>query len=292
MANNYTWRQLIEATKIVAKQYEGENHKAWMRQVDAKAPTMLDQPYDGPAINDWADKLGLKKVMAIKAEIRKMTRQARQTKPAAQPPKSPVVSQKQTSAKGEVRLDVPFISQFDPGASGHSADCGPTCLAMIINAGEPKNKQVKVDDLYAKYLPKKGKSDVTNMNEMIAVGNGEGINADYKKFPNDRTRALKDLREMVDKGLPFVVLVNYAPWNAETKNNYELAHFVVVTGYDQDYVYVHDPLFSGDRRNWGKHYKWSNDTFLEGWASLDKIPGGNHNYSAVISSKIVPQLSA
>ncbi len=198
---------------------------------------------------------------------------------------------------GEVRLNVPYISQWDPEASDHSADCGPTCLAMIINAEEPSSQHVKVDELYDKYLPHKKENEYTNFPEMIEVGQHQGLNAGYKKF-HDKESALKGLHEMIDQGRPLVALVNYGPWESKARNNYNRAHFVVVTGYDKDYVMVHDPLFSGDRRDLGEYYKWPNDTFLEGWGTLDQIRDKkgkriqNPNYAAVITSKSVKRISA
>ena len=85
-----------------------------------------------------------------------------------------------------------------------------------------------------------------------------------------------------------MALVNYAPWDAIAQNNFAGGHFVVVTGLDDAHVFVHDPLFRGQRRNLGAYFVWKNDKFLEGWGTGQAI--NNPNFQAFIPGRPVQRL--
>ena len=186
-----------------------------------------------------------------------------------------------------VKLDIPYISQFDASARTHSADCGPACMGMILNANKAPTQYATVDQLYARHLPGKGVGAFTTLSEMEKIGRGEGLTVRRSRFANDE-EALRELRALVTQGTPVVALVNYAKWNDIAKNNFDSGHFVVVTGFDQEHVFVHDPLFSGPRRQLGEFFVWRNQRFLDGWGSGNEI--GNPNFTAIVPDKQVPTL--
>lgn len=186
-----------------------------------------------------------------------------------------------------VKLAVPYISQFDPGASTHSGDCGPACVAMILNA-EPNGRNCTVDQLYAHHLPDKPAGEFTKIGEVIVISTAEGVPMQRVELP-DRDQALARLRELVQQNTPFVVLVNYAKWDAITNNNFKGGHFVVVTGCDDQNVFVHDPIFRGPRRNQGEHFVWRNEKFLEAWGSCHENDG-NPDFVALVPGKQVARV--
>jgi uncharacterized protein YvpB len=175
------------------------------------------------------------------------------------------------------KLDVPYLSQFDPSASTRDSDCGPTCAAMVLNAGQPASQHVTVDQLYTRYLPHKAFSDFTTVVELVQIMGNEGVQAFNRSY---LINPLTELRKLLDQGAPVIVLVNYDKWADIVGYNFRLGHFVVATGYDNDHVFVHDPLFRGSRRAEGEFFAWRNDRFLDGWGSGHEV--GNPNYVAIV----------
>jgi uncharacterized protein YvpB len=188
------------------------------------------------------------------------------------------------------RLDVPYISQWDQTAQTHSADCGPTAMAMILNAGRQPDEHVTVDELYQRHLPGKPVGAFTLWPEMVAIGRNEGLQTQNEFFA-DGPAAMAALEDRIDSGRPLVVLVNYGKWNdieEIARNNFSGAHFVVVVGYDADHIFIHDPLFRFPNREKGSYYVLRRQRFLDGWgAALDT---GNPNFGAVLVGKVVNHL--
>jgi uncharacterized protein YvpB len=186
-----------------------------------------------------------------------------------------------------IKLNVPYISQFDATAATHSADCGPACMAMLLNADRAVLEHVTVDQLYARHLPHKAVGDFTSLPELEAIGNAEGLNVQRVSFANGE-EALQDLKARLAQDTPFVALVNYAKWDDVANNNFDSGHFVVVTGHDEEHVFVHDPLFRGTRRHLGEFFVWRNELFLEGWGSGHEID--NPDFTAIVPDKQVTRL--
>jgi predicted double-glycine peptidase len=196
-------------------------------------------------------------------------------------------AERDDDARELIRLDVPYISQFDETARTHNSDCGPACIAMILNADKPTAAHVTVDELYARHLPNKAVGEFTSLVEMEKIGRDAGLAVQRRSF-SDGAEALETLHELITEGKAFAALVNYAKWDDIVKNNFADGHFVVVTGFDQDHVIVHDPLFRGERRNKGAFFVWRNDKFLDGWGSGHEI--GNPDFTAIVPDKRVPTL--
>ena len=73
-----------------------------------------------------------------------------------------------------VKLPVPYRSQWDSNdADDHQADCGPTCLAMILNfRGVPMTPNGVYDKIPDPHKYEKG---VTDYNQLIRGGRDLGI---------------------------------------------------------------------------------------------------------------------
>jgi hypothetical protein len=95
------------------------------------------------------------------------------------------------------------------------------------------------------------------------------VETQYCRYDNRRA-ALDNVRANIDAGSPLIALVKYAPWQTATRNQFEWGHFVVITGYDESNIYMHDPLFGlwvkpAER---GAHYAMSHDLFCAGWGGF------------------------
>ena len=71
---------------------------------------------------------------------------------------------------------------------------------------------------------------------------------------------------------------------------YRSAHFVVISGFDADHVYVHDPIFPPATGK-GPFFVWSNDNFTAGWGNLHDLNMGNPDYYLLISDQTADRLS-
>ena len=186
-----------------------------------------------------------------------------------------------------IKLDLPYISQYDETAGTHRADCGPASMAMILNANKATSEHVTVDELYARHLPDKAPGAFTLVPEMLQIGRGEGLDVERINYPN-AGEALDHLRALVSQNTPFVVLVNYDKWKDDVGNTFAGGHFVAVAGFGQQHVWVHDPLFAGAQRSRGAFFAWSNEQFLDAWGSCHE--NGNLDFTAVVPDKRVARL--
>jgi hypothetical protein len=123
----------------------------------------------------------------------------------------------------------------------------------------------------------------TSVADLRTIGQAEGVPMKRVQYTHDT--AIARAKELIEDGTPFIALVNYAAWNPITHNNFTSGHFVVVTGIDDEHVYVHDPIFQGSRRDEGEYYAWTYDLFLAGWGTGHAI--GNPDYVGLVPEKTV-----
>jgi len=176
------------------------------------------------------------------------------------------------------KLNVPYRSQWDADAGDHSTDCGPTCLAMMLNYLQIS---ITPDAVYNyAHLRSKGEHDYTTFTDLARVARANDLKTSYS-YPNQpvlRGAAFKNLFANIDAGKPMLVLVSYAPWRQITGNQFGGAHFVVVSGYDDANIYIHDPLFgTWVARARGAYYAMSHDLFAAGWGGCSAT--GNTDWS-------------
>ncbi|MGD8804618.1 MAG: GH25 family lysozyme [Chloroflexota bacterium] len=274
-APGYTWREVIMIARKVAESHD-QLYLQWFiesgmrKEVGDKS--LWDKPYTGVPVDEW------KAPILMRMEVKEALAKKLGEEPIVTDPRP-----QDDASGGVIKLDVPYVSQWDANAATHTADCGPTCLSMIINADPAPAQKVTVDQLYEKYLKDKEKQEYTSWREMVDICRQEGLDPTYKRY--ERANALAGLKEQLENGRPVVALVNYAPWSAATGIGFKGYHFVLVTGTDNDGVYVHDPLFSPPRREMGRYFRWTNAMFLAGWG--DSIAGNNPKYSTVSTTKKV-----
>jgi lysozyme len=283
----YTWRDVIIATKQADPVLFGK----WLREAGIldkvkNDRTLLGKPYSGPSITTWQiksekrlDILKLLEITNVKV--------------------SGIVGSRQSQS---IKLNVPYLSQQDSReANLHDADCGPTCLAMLLRAegvnGDHPAKQITVNELYKRYLPDvlaaKNRKANLNLFRLKDIGGKEGLEPHFNQY-REKNEALTGLREMISKGQPFIALINYAKWSDTVRPilgfSFTGRHYVVVTGFDDGHVYVHDPLFPVAQIAKGTFYKWPNDVFLAGWGTVDKPIKPNQNFVHFWTNKIVSRL--
>lgn len=181
----------------------------------------------------------------------------------------------------EKKLKIPYRSQWDTDAKDHSSDCGPTSVAMLLNG---KRVAITPDELYT-YIGVRPKFTYIPDLKNAAWGAGQ-LNLTYKAYANSQ-QALQELRKNIDNGYAFIALVKYKPWIKLTGNQFEYGHFLVVTGYDDTHIFVHDPLFGlWARREKGEYFRFSNKQFLDGWGGFHYTE--NQNFGCLIPDYSYP----
>lgn len=185
----------------------------------------------------------------------------------------------------EKKLQIPYRSQWDKDAKDHSGDCGPTSVAMLLNG---KRVAITPDELYT-YIGVRPKFTYIPDLKNAAWGAGQ-LTLTYKNYAN-ANEALAALRHNIDEGHAFIALAKYKPWVQLTGNKFESGHFLVVTGYDDTHVFVHDPLFGlWAQRSKGEYFRFSNKQFLDGWGGF--APSENQNFGCLIPDYSYPFVGA
>lgn len=175
------------------------------------------------------------------------------------------------------QLDIPYRSQWDNDAKFNNSDCGPTCTAMLLNFF---GKNATPDGIYD-FLPPKGPNDFTFVWELINVFKAHQVTATNFQYDTKAT-AFYHLRASIDAGKPLIALVKYQPWISATGNSYKWGHFVVISGYTDTHVLMHDPLFGmWASRSKGAFFTLPNDLFAAGWGGFAN--NENPNWVCIIA---------
>ncbi|HSG26478.1 MAG TPA: C39 family peptidase [Anaerolineales bacterium] len=180
------------------------------------------------------------------------------------------------------KLAVPYRSQSDQDARLATTDCGAACVAMLL---EGFGRFEKIDDIF--------RSTGRPHNAFLSRGDMIKAAAGYNFALRRYNVGSQDfLKNSIDKNKPFIALVHYAAWSkpnsgVDTQSNFSSAHFVVVTGYDGNDVFIHDPLWWGSRRSEGSHKRMSYAKFAAAWGTAHKFPG-NPDFAGLIPRDPMP----
>ena len=179
------------------------------------------------------------------------------------------------------KLNIPYRSQWADDASTHQTDCGPACMAMLLNA---YGKWATPDSLYKFINPPKPLNKFVTMAELMQIGRSNHLPFHYKKYAHQQA-GWQALTELIDQGFAPIALIKYEPWQQFTGNRFKWGHFVVVTGYDAQHVYLHDPLFGlwVTPAEKGSHLKMTRSLFMSGWGGFPIRE--NPNFVAIVPSR-------
>ena len=160
-------------------------------------------------------------------------------------------------------LSIIYKSQWDNDASGSNDDCGPACLAQILNF---YGENVTTDEIFWKTGA--ASNALITFAQLYRAISSYGYN--YELFTNSNRDKIK---ELINKGIPAVALVHYG--NLSTRQDtYTGPHFIVIRGFSDKGVYTNDPDFWGVRRNEGNNHLYTWQEFELAWknCSLDGNP--------------------
>jgi hypothetical protein len=179
-------------------------------------------------------------------------------------------------------LQIAYKSQYDPDAVLSRNDCGPACLAMLLNGlGVPATTDAVFHRTGA------AAEGYVSMAQLMRAGESYAAPLEFRKG-----WGLAELRAMLDLARPLIALVHYAVFSElvpgeSTQSSFRGPHFVLVTGYDEAHVVVHDPLWTESRRAEGAYKRWPNPVWLEAWGrcheDCDAAGRCNPDFAALIS---------
>ena len=171
-------------------------------------------------------------------------------------------------------LTLPYKSQYDPDAAASRNDCGPACLAMLLNG---LGLAVTTDAVFQRTGA--AADGYVSMAQLMRVGESYGAPLEFRKG-----YTLGALRSRLDLARPVIALVHYGAFSerepgVSTQSLFKGPHFLLVVGYDEEHVVVHDPLWAGARRDEGAYRRWPNAVWAEAWGRCheDCDPQGRCN---------------
>jgi hypothetical protein len=143
------------------------------------------------------------------------------------------------------------------------------------------------DGVY-RFMPPKSPKQFTSIGELMQASRSNGVANSYKRH-NSKDEALSSLRASIDDGRPVICLIKYDPWRSLTGNDFKWGHFVVATGYDENHVYMNDPLFGlwVKPSSKGDHFKMTIDDFCAGWGGFPVTE--NPNWASIYFDKAAPE---
>ena len=153
-------------------------------------------------------------------------------------------------------LDTPYRSQWDPDGSDYGSDCGPACVAMVL---EHYGVRVDINQLSREAGMVAGRPYTLPV-ELMRAAMLHGVTL-ARRLPC----VISDLAIELDAGRPVIVLLHYGSIINRQDANYTKGHWVVVVGLDKDAVYIHDPNWRGSVRDNGRALMISRATFDEAW---------------------------
>lgn len=153
-------------------------------------------------------------------------------------------------------LNTSYRSQWDTDGSDFASDCGPACVAMVL---EHYGVRVDINQLSREAGMTAGRPFTLPV-ELIRAAMLHGVTL-VRRLPC----IVADLAIELDAGRPVIVLIHYGSIDNRQDKNYTKGHWVVVVGVDSDTVYIHDPNWRGAARDNGRAMVVSSATFDEAW---------------------------
>jgi len=166
-------------------------------------------------------------------------------------------------------LDVPFKSQVPPGSWQYTRNCGPTAALMMagyyLNFQPTTEDIIAVDDwlydmeiIYSQHGVDKYNGNYTNIVDLqYLLGDYFDLGSIEKIYASELKQEY--IKEQIRRGNPVLVAVRL---NMKASGP---GHFMLIIGFDDIGVIVHDPGHSAANGGMAKHYSYSQ--FLASWSS-------------------------
>lgn len=150
----------------------------------------------------------------------------------------PVMTPLKVIAKELSVSNVPYVPQLGTGADEHNKDCGAAAGLMLVEGYTGKTLTVnefynKSGVIYDQYLT------FTQIRDVIK---SFGINTNYEAGVK-----IGRLYEILSANIPVIALIKYSVLvdaGLTQRKDFLGAHFVVVTGFNADKIFIHDPYTS------------------------------------------------
>lgn len=166
-------------------------------------------------------------------------------------------------------VPVPYRSQHDSDAKYSRLDCGPACIAMLL---EWRGTRIAIDD-----ITRMAGSGKTSAVELVAAAGRHGL-----ELRRLSSMSLADIDAQIQAGKPLIVLVRYGDFGDQRQDMaYIGLHWIVVVGSDSENIYIHDPDWWGSRRSEGRDRPISREVFNHAWGNT--LPEALSYQSLVIS---------
>lgn len=176
---------------------------------------------------------------------------------------------------------VPYRSQWDKDGDGFASDCGPACVAMLVEwAGTRLDiNQISIE---AGMTPNRR---FTLPADLIRSAGLHGVTLE-RRLPC----ALSDLSREIDIGRPVIALIRYGDLgDLRQDRNYDDGHWVVVVGVNNDSVFIHDPDWQFPRREGGRALPVPRAIFESAWACVKpdgKSDGNTPNQCLMVVPRV------
>ena len=174
-------------------------------------------------------------------------------------------------------LDVPYRSQWDNDANKSATDCGPACLAMVLDY---YGRHESINKLFSATGVQPG--------QYTGFGQLQGVARAYDvTFQYGANHSLNDLKRWIDEDKPSIALVKYSAWSqiepgVSTQDAFTGPHFVVVVGYGDGNIYINDPNYWPPRRQEGHKKAWSEVLFNLAWSNVRTPSVPNPNNAVIV----------
>lgn len=154
-----------------------------------------------------------------------------------------------------VLIPVPYRSQHDDDAKISRSDCGPACVAMLL---EWRGLTITIDE-----LARETSLGSTNAGQLIAAAERHNLNL-ARRAP----MSLPDIENQIRLNQPMITLIRYLDFGMTRQDlTYAGLHWVVVIGFDADSIYVNDPDYWGARRLEGQGRAIPRAMFDHAWGN-------------------------
>lgn len=139
-------------------------------------------------------------------------------------------------------IQAPYLSQFD-GSIYEQANCGPTALAMALDALGVPSDQIALRHLAEHQMGINDPNDGITWGGLAYAANAMGVKTSaYKSGKQYLIWSFADLTRQFDAGHPVILLVRYRTMPGHGTSDYWGDHYIVGLGFDAagNLIY-HDP---------------------------------------------------